>query len=427
MEKKSRKKLFFLIGFVVIIIVIVLLNRGKSSGYKFTVQTDKVERGNITSSVSGSAKIKPDIQVKVSAKVSGKIMKLGVEEGDYVKKGQFLAQLDQANYKAAADQARSNLNYSLAGYQKSKSEYERAETLFSNNLISKSELEISKSSYKQAKAQVEQSRAALNRAEDDLSKTTIYSSMEGTVSKLNKKEGEMAMGSQFTLDVLMVISDLTRMVAETEIDENDVIYISEGDTAEINLDAYPDTLFKGIVTEIANTGETTGAGTQGEVTNFFVKAAMLEKPEGIRPGMSATVDILTETHFNILKVPIQCITVRKPVGPESEDKKEQKNKSEDAEKQENESEENEELAKISVDSEKIEEKEAIEVVFVVKDEIAHQVPVKTGISNDTEWELLKGVEEGDEVISGSFKILSKQISDGDKVKIDNSLKDKYNK
>jgi len=415
MQKKNKKKLFIFLGLLLVLVIIIILNSTKKGGYKYTVQTEKVVRGTITSFVSGSAKIQPEIQVKVSARVSAKLMELGVEEGDYVEKDQFLARLKQSDYKAAVEQARSNLRYAEAGYNKAESEYERSKTLYNDNLISEAELEIAKSSYEQAKAQVEQNRAALQKTKDDLSETVIYSPMEGTVSKLNKKVGEMVQGSQFTLDVIMIISDLTKMVAETEIDENDVIFVSEKDTAEISVDAYPDTMFNGIVTEIANTGETQGAGTQEEVTNFLVKVAMLEKPEGIRPEMSASVDILTETHKNTLKLPIQCITVRTPLEPEDKGTDNNSDTKQDSVQAES----------TTKSFKKPEKREPVEVVFVVENEIAHQVQVKTGISSDTEWEILKGVEEGDEVVSGSFEILSKKISDGDKVKIDNSLKRQY--
>ncbi|MFO7889641.1 MAG: efflux RND transporter periplasmic adaptor subunit [bacterium] len=415
MQKKNKKKLFIFLGILLAVVIIIILNSTKGGGYKYTVQTEKVVKGDITSFVSGSAKIQPEVQVKVSARVSAKLIELGVEEGDYVKKGQFLARLKQTDYKAAVNQAESNLKYAEAGYNKARNEYERAKTLFNDNLISKAELDIAKSSYEQAQAQVEQNRAALQRAQDELSETVIYSPMEGTVSKLNKKVGEMVQGSQFTLDVIMIISDLTKMVAETEVDENDIIFVSKDDTAKISVDAYPDTVFKGIVTEIANTGETQGAGTQEEMTNFLVKVAMLEKPAGIRPEMSSTVDILTETHKNTLKLPIQCITVRQPLEPEV-----------DMEKQKNDAEQdtvqNESTSKIKKESRK---KEPVEVIFVIKDEVAHQVPVKTGISSDTEWEIVKGVKEGDEVVSGSFEILSKKLNDRDKVKIDNSMKTRY--
>ena len=408
MEKSNKRKLFIFIGAAVIILIFVVGNLQKSSGRKIKVQTDKVVRGDITAVVSGSAKIQPEVQVKISAQVSGQIIKLGVKEGDYVNKGQFLVQLDPEFYRAAAEQTESNYRYAQAGYEKAKSEYERAQKLFEDNLVSEAELEIARSTYKQAKAQVEQSDAAMKQAKDNLAKTTLYAPMEGTVSQLNKKVGEMAMGSQFTLDVIMIIADLTKMLAETEIDENDVVSVTLGDTAKIMVDAFTESKFRGVVTEIANTGTSKGLGTQEEVTNFLVKVSMLDRPEKLRPGMSATVDIMTDTKSQVLKVPIQCVTVREPL-------KTDKEKAGTETFSEKPSDSDHETASSK-------DKESIRVIFVVKDGIAHQVPVKTGISSDTEWEIIEGVEEGDEVVSGSYRVLSKQLKDGNEVKVDNTLK-----
>lgn len=409
MKKFSKKKLFIFLGVIVVVLVIVIGNLSKG-GSKIVVQTDKVIKGTITSSVSGSAKIQPEVQVKISAKVSGQIMRLGVKEGDYVQQDQFLVQLDPEYYRAAAEQAKSNLDFARAGYEKAMNEYERSQKLFADDLISDAELEIAKSTYEQGKAQVDQMQAALNQANDNLSKTTIYSPMEGIVSQLNKKVGEMAMGSQFTLDVIMVVADLTKMLAETEIDENDVVSVSLKDTAKIIVDAFPDSTFKGIVNEIANTGLTKGQGTQEEVTNFLVKVAMLEKPDRLRPGMSATVDVFTETREDALKIPIQCVTVRTPLKPESEEGEEASEETEEEKEEE------------KTEAAPAKEEKPVRVVFVVKEGIVHQVEVETGISSDTEWEISKGLEEGDEVVSGSYRILSKQLKDGDEVKVDNSLK-----
>jgi len=408
MEKSNKRKLFIFIGAAVIILIFVVGNLQKSSGRKIKVQTDKVVRGDITAVVSGSAKIQPEVQVKISAQVSGQIIKLGVKEGDYVNKGQFLVQLDPEFYRAAAEQTESNYRYAQAGYEKAKSEYERAQKLFEDNLVSEAELEIARSTYKQAKAQVEQSDAAMKQAKDNLAKTTLYAPMEGTVSQLNKKVGEMAMGSQFTLDVIMIIADLTKMLAETEIDENDVVSVTLGDTAKIMVDAFTESKFRGVVTEIANTGTSKGLGTQEEVTNFLVKVSMLDRPEKLRPGMSATVDIMTDTKSQVLKVPIQCVTVREPLKTDKE-----KAGTETF---------SEKPSDFDHETASSKDKESIRVIFVVKDGIAHQVPVKTGISSDTEWEIIEGVEEGDEVVSGSYRVLSKQLKDGNEVKVDNTLK-----
>lgn len=402
--KKSQKigLWIFIIVLLLLIVVTVGAVMGKRAQHGVRVQTETAVLGDITASVSGAARIQPEVQVKISAKVSGQIVKLSVKEGDAVKKGQFLAQLDRVNYEAAVNQAKSNLDFAKAGFSKAKNEFIRAEALNRDNLNSKAELEIAKSAFEQARAQVDQSQAVLDQAKDNLAKTTLYSPMNGTVSQLNKKLGEMAMGSQFTLDVIMIVADLTQMQAETEIDENDVVAVSLGDTARIEVDAFPDTVFTGLVTEIANTGTTKGQGTQEEVTNFMVKVAMLTRPEKIRPGMSATVDVMTETRMQVVKVPIQCVTVRKPVKVDSSDA-EQKKRSDRG---------------VQFD----EEAEDIRVVFVVDEDNALQVPVKTGISSDDEWEILSGLSEGQTVVSGSYRTLSKDLKHRDAVKIDNRLK-----
>jgi HlyD family secretion protein len=432
MDKKKKKKLLFFLGGAILILIIVIVNLAKSGGSGVTVQTEKVVKGTIVESVSGSAKIQPEIQVKISAKVSGQILDLGVKEGDQVKKGQFLVQLDQEYYRAAFEQNQSNLKYAQAGYEKARNEYDRSKHLFDNNLISQAELDIAKATYEQGLAQVQQYNALLRQAKDNLEKTTIYSPMDGVVSQLNKKVGEMAMGSQFTLDVIMIVADLSKMLAETEIDENDVVSVSVSDSSQIAVDAFPDTSFYGTVKEIANTGTTTGLGTQEEVTNFLVKVSMLEMPDRIRPGMSATVDIVTETKNNVLKVPIQCVTVRKPISPEEEKESEEKKKGEidkedtaegkDTTTVETEPSEVKETEKDKDTDEPEEEEKPIKVCFVVRDGVAHQVPVVTGISSDTEWEIVSGLKEEDEVVSGSYRILSKQLKHEQEVKVDNSQK-----
>jgi HlyD family secretion protein len=424
MEKSKKKKLFIFLGVFLVLAIIIGSNLKKSGQGKVRVQTEKVAKGNITATVSGSAKIQPEVQVKISAQVSGQIVRLGVQEGDAVRKGQFLVQLDPEYYKAALEQNESNLRFANAGFEKAKNEYERSKELFSKNLISLAELDIAKSTYEQAKAQVEQSDAALKQSRDNLAKTTMFSPMDGTVSQLNKKAGEMAMGSQFTLDVIMVVADLNKMWAETEIDENDVVSVSLGDTAKISIDAFPDSTFRGLVKEIANTGVTRGSGTQEEVTNFLVKVTVIDRLPGLRPSMSANVDILTETKAGVLKIPIQCVTVRSPLKPEAPPG--EKKKAEKGVKEE----ETKEAAKPdstgktepAVAGKESKKEESVRVVFIVKDKVARQISVETGISSETEWEIVKGLNEGDEVVSGSFKVLSKQLKDGDPVVVDNSVK-----
>jgi HlyD family secretion protein len=410
MEKKKRN-ILIIAGVVVALLILVIIAKKKSGGI-MAVQTEKVSKGRVEATVSGQAKIQPELQVKISAKVSGQIIKVGVKDGDYVRKGQFLCQLDPEFYRASVERTESSLKSAMAGFQKAKNEYERAKQLSNQNLISQSELDTYKSSFEQAEAQVQQMQASLKQDRDDLSKTTIYAPMDGTVSQLNKKVGEMAMGSQFTLDVIMVVADLTRMLAETEIDENDVVSVSLGDTAKIQIDAYPDTSFKGLVTEIANTGTSKGQSTQEEITNFLVKVLMVQKPKSLKPSMSATVDVTTDSKADALKLPIQCITMRPPLKPKpvpgAKTKTAVKKK-----KDETKTKQKPDSAKASPKK----QEEPVKVVFMVKNGVAKQTALTTGISSDSDWEILSGVKEGDEIISGPYRLLSKQVKDGDKVKV----------
>jgi len=428
MDKSKQKRLLIFGGAFIVIVLLLVCANVKRRGGKLTVQTEKAAKGRVMATVSGSAKIQPEVQVKISAKVSGQILKIGVLEGDRVKKGQFLVQLDSEIYKAAVEQSESSVKGAHANHEKAKNDFQRSQKLFDSNLASASELEIAKATFKQAEAQVEQAEAMLKQSRDDLSKTGIYSPMDGVVSQVNKKVGEMAMGSQFSLDVIMVVADLSKMLAETDIDENDVVHVSLGDTARISVDAYPDTTFKGVVKEIANTGTTTGTGTQEEVTNFLVKVAMIEKPVTIRPSMSATVDIITDVRDSVIKVPIQCVTARPPLKPKTDLKAAAKRKpakgGKNAPKGASDS-----AAVASAPAAPASGKPAaakddkpVKVVFVVKDKAVRQVAVETGISSDTEIEILKGLSDGDEVVSGSYRILSKQLKDGDKVAVNNAMK-----
>jgi HlyD family secretion protein len=428
MNKSKKNRLILFGAFILLLLVWLVIAIVKHGSGKLIVQTEKVVKGRVVASVSGSAKIQPEVQVKISAKVSGQILRIGVLEGDRVKRNQFLVQLDSEIYKAAVEQSESSVKGAHANFEKAMNDFKRSQKLFDSNLASASELEIAKSTYKQAEAQVEQAEAMLKQAKDDLSKTTIYSPMDGVVSQVNKKAGEMAMGSGFTLDIIMVVADLSKMLAETDIDENDVVSISLGDTSKIAVDAYPDTTFRGVVKEIANTGTTTGTGTQEETTNFLVKVAMVEKPETIRPSMSATVDIITESKDSVITVPIQCVTIRPPLKPKPDPKaaakaRAEKKKAEAKAKKEGKAKADSgakaEAAKAAAPPKPANAKDEkpVKCVFVVKDGIVHQVAVETGISSDTQIEIVKGLSEGDVLVSGSYRILSKQLKDGDKVTV----------
>ena len=402
---KKKKKIFIGIGVALLIGVIVVVNLKRGRGNEIGVQLGKVKRGDIQQVVSGSGRVQPELEVKISANVGAKILKLGVKEGDRVQRGQLLVELDRARYEALTERARSALRSSEANLRKARSEYRRMKELFAKDLISEAELETALASFELAQSQVEQNRASLKQARDDLEKTTIYAPMAGTVSQLNKEEGEIALGAQFQADVIMVVADLSRMEILSEIDENDIVDVSLGDTARIDIDAFPDTTFLGIVGQIANTGTTRGRGTQEELTNFEVKVAILDRVPKIRPGMSATVDIETELNEDVLKVPIQCVTVREIGGKKGGKPEGDEGGNEIGTEKENLSEESRGMRR-----------NLQQVVFVVENGVAHQRPVKTGISDDTFIEVTEGLKEGDQVVTGSYRVLTRTLKDGSLVK-----------
>jgi HlyD family secretion protein len=393
----NKKKIFIAIGVVVILAIFIIANLRQSEGGQIEVTVEKVKRGDITQVVSGPGKIQPEKEVKISANVSAEITGIFVEEGDEVKKGQLLVELDKTKYVAAVDRARSTKKSAEANLTKARNDYKRMKELFDKNLTSLADLENAEANLKLAESQLEQAIAGLRQAQDDLSKTKLYSPRDGTVTKINKEVGEIALGSMFQADVIMTVADLSRMEVVAEIDENDIVLVQEDDTTDISVDAFPDTTFLGIVREIAHEATTRGMGTQEEVTNFEVKIRILKPIPELRPGMSATVDIRTESKRNILQVPIQAVTVRdrsKVFKDENDEKKSEKKAGNNRD-----------------------EDEFVECVFIIEDGVAKISPVKTGISSDTYIEIISGVKEGQMVVTGSYRVLSKTLEDGSRVKI----------
>ena len=402
------KKILIIGGAVVVVVALVLVNILKKEKGT-SVDIEKITRGTIMQKVTGSGQIRPEMQVKISARVAGKILKLYAEEGDKVKKGQLLVELDQEQYQAALERAESTILSMRANEKKLKSDLIRAKNLHEQGLMSEAEFEAVQASYEAAESNTRQSQASVKEAKDALAKTRLHADMDGTVSRLNKEEGEIALGAQFQEDVIMIVADLTKMEAAIEIDENDVINVSMGDTAEVEIDAFADTTFKGVVTQIANSATVKGLGTQEQVTNFEVTVALLDYNEKFRPGMSTTVDIITETQDDVLKVPIQAVTVR------PKDKLEKKPGVE--EHPESESSEEESTTNEG------KKPEMIEVVFCVEDNKAVSKPVKLGISDDTHYVVISGVEEDDEVITGPFRVLSRTLKNGDLIEYEKKEKE----
>ncbi|MCK5740525.1 efflux RND transporter periplasmic adaptor subunit, partial [bacterium] len=321
----SKKKMIIgAVVFALIVVTVISVSMKNNNGDEISVQTAKVEQQKIVETVTATGRIQPKTQVKISADVAAKITKLDVKEGEWVKKGRFLVQLDQERYQAAVESAVANLRSVESNVQltkenllKTERDYVRTKELFEKQLESQAMLDqayaafrVEKARYTSTLAQVEQAKAILKQANDDLSKTTIFSPMAGTISELNKEVGEIALGSQFQEDVIMVISNLAGMEAQVNVDENDIVAVTIGDSAKIEVDALPDHPFNGIISEIASSATITGSGTTEQKTEFEVKITVLEPGKKLRPGMTASADIITETREAVIGVPIQCVTVR---------------------------------------------------------------------------------------------------------------------
>ncbi len=406
-NKKSKKKIiiFSIIGGVLIILTLIVILGSKKEPV-FNVQTEMTMRRNITQVVSATGKIYPEIQVAISPEVSGEVIGLPVREGNKVNKGDLLLKIKPDIYVAMRDRSNAELSSAKANLQKYESEDKRARELFEKGLISNAELEQANTMYEMAKAQYDQADAALKQANENLSKTTVYAPMVGTVSALNVELGTRVLGtSQFQGTTVMTVADLSKMEARVDVGENDIILISNGDTARIEVDALQNKKLNGVVYEIGNTAKTKGFGTQEEVTNFEVKIRILEKGVALRPGMSMTATIETETRKNVITVPIQSVTTRSLT----------------KEKEGQPADESDQMAandsRIKQKTEKVRE-----IVFIIENNVAKTLEVTRGISDDTYTEIVTGLDEKKEVVSGSYKAINRELEDGVKVKVDNVKK-----
>jgi len=391
------KKIIIISAAVVLVAVLIIANLLKEEK-GLEVTTEKVERGTVIKKVTGSGQIKPAVEVRISANVSGEIIALHANEGDSVSRGQLLVELERDQYQAAQQRSESALLAAIAGEKKAASDLERAKKLYQQQLISDSEYEAAEADFEAKQANRLQMKASRDEAAEQLRKTRLFATMDGVVTKLNKEKGEMAIGATFQEDVIMIVSDLTVMESVIEVDENEVVGISIGDTSDVELDAFPDSVFKGEVTEIANSAITKGLGTQEQVTNFEVTITIKNADDKFRPGMSTTVDVYTKREGDVVRVPIQSVTMR------------EKNRLEKKKEVEESPAENEVQTKESED-------EMVEVVFVISGNEAMAKPVKLGISDDSHYAIMAGLEEGDEVITGPFRAISKTLNSGDLVNI----------
>ncbi len=426
MSKKTK----YIVAVIAIILLGILIKRWSSKDKSINVSIEKVTRRTIVEIVSANGKVQPETEVKISPDVSGEVVELYVKEGMEVKKGDLLVRINPNIYESNLERVTASVNTAKADVANAKSrvvqaqsQFEREESTYKRNkklvdegTISASEFETIKSAYEVAKANLEGAKqaalasafsvksaeASLKEANDNLQKTSIVAPVSGIVSKLNIEKGERVVGtSQMAGTEMMRIANVHEMEVRADVNENDIVRVAVGDTTLIQVDAYLNQKFKGIVTEVANSASTTGVSTD-QVTNFLVKIRILsdsykklsasnkDNQSPFRPGMSATVDIQTQTEKNVLVVPIQSVTTR-----EAADSSNSKNKADSSQ--------NNTVVN--------------ECVFVYKDNTVKIYKVKTGIQDHTFIQIISGLKGDEEIVTAPYSAVSKVLQDGDKVKV----------
>ncbi|MBC8345291.1 MAG: efflux RND transporter periplasmic adaptor subunit [Candidatus Marinimicrobia bacterium] len=432
-KKLTKKKKWFIFGGGgVLLVILIAASLGKKDDDAIKVETEKIVRQTIIHKVNASGKIQPETEVKISATSSAWIDSITVEEGNHVKKGQHLITLDRKQLLSNYNSASSSVRSAKARLKQELASKKRVESMYEQNLASDQELEAIQASYEIANSSLAQAKSSLESREDDLNKARIVSPQDGIVTAVNKEVGEMAVGGMFQAEVLMIIADLNRMEVIVDVNENDVVSVSQGDTTEIEIDAFQDTIFYGIVSEIAHMARTSSVGSAEQVTNFEVKIRMIQVPDGIRPGMSATANIITDKKDNVLAIPIQSLTVR-PEGSEklSFGKGKRSGKKEGAKKQK--AKKMEELVFVIAEKpggvlrngvlSELDDKKGKKKKSSKDEKVVHIRPVKVGISSETHYEVLSGIDEGEEIVTGSYRAISKDLSHNKGVKTDEGEKD----
>jgi len=413
MLKILKKKKVWIPIVIILISVIWYSISKKGSNKTIFVDTEVIELREIIQKVNASGKIQPEEAVQITSTITGWITKITVMEGDTVEPGQHLISIDEKQIRPRYNNAISQVRSSEANLKKVKAQMDRTHSLFIQKLISQQELEQVEASYQMALSQAEQANANLLSAEDELSKTRLTAPKYGIVTSITKEEGEMAVGGMFNPGVLMTVADLSRMEVEVDVNENDVVNIEIGDTTEIEIDAYPDTMFYGVVSEIAHTAQSLNMGSQQQVTNFKVKVKMISVPDRIRPGMSSTVNIITEIIKDVISIPIQSLTSR----PENFAEKNNPNQNK---KWNNQNDDNP-FKKVN----------PIDVIFILKDEFEGKKalddkqyaiikPVKVGISGENYYAVESGAQKGEVIVTGGYRVLSKELNHGDLVSTKNT-------
>ena len=415
----KKKTLYIIIGIAVVVIILLLVGKkagwfGKSGNFK-EVEVTEITRINLVETVSATGKIQPEIEVMLSSEVSGEIIELPVREGQQVEKGDLLVRVNPDIYEsnlqrsqAGLQNVRAGLAQAEASLREARANFERNEQLFEKGIISKAEwdrivsaFEVAQANQQSAYYNVQSAAASVNEARENLGRTNIYAPMTGTISSLSAELGERVVGTQQMAGTeIMRVADLSEMEVEVDVNENDIVKVSIGDSTIVEVDAYLGQEFKGLVTEISNSANS--ALTADQVTNFKVKVRILEgsyshllegKPENFspfRPGMTATVDIITTRKDNVIGVPISSIVIKSDTST---------------------------VRGGGVDREKISSGEKFETVFVQEGDEAKLRVVETGIQDDRNIEITSGLEEGEKVITGPYTTVTKTLKPGDKIEV----------
>lgn len=447
-KKKRRLVIFIIIGVLLAVVVVGAAIHSRTP--PISVQTEKVTRRNITEIVVATGKIQPVTQAVISPEVAGEIIALPVKEGDNVKKGDLLVHIKPDNYQATRDSdeasyksAIASENLAKAQMEKAQIEYKRNQELFEHKLISDSDFLGFKTDYDVAKLQVEtathqvdQAKFTLDNADADLKKTTILSPIDGTVVKLNSHLGERVLGTSFNMGTeVMTIADLSEIEAQVDVGEMDVVLMEPGQHAHLEVDAFKDRKFNGVVTEVADSangfgqsaaaamssGSSGSSSSGGDATKFEVHIRLKEKEE-FRPGMSVTAEIETRLRTNVLSVPIASVTARMPKvnppvmmasDPPAKTNSASASPSSNSIAATNSAGGTNYLSR--ADKKAADENKQVDVVFVLDGDHVKMIPVKIGISDDNYWEVTDGLKEGEEVVSGGYHAISHDLEDGKKV------------
>ena len=411
----SKKTIVIVIVSIVVVLAVVSIIVGKGDTTTH-VSVESVGRRTITETVSAIGKVQPQTEVKISSEASGEVVFLGAKEGDSIRKGQLLVRIkpdlietQMQQFEAALESAKVGITIAKVEVDRADQELKRVLALYQKQYASKQEMEIAKATYDRASGQYQtalsektRNEAALKQVRVSLSRTSIYAPISGVLTKLSIELGEKVVGTaQMQGTELMRISDLNVMNAIVDVDENDVVKVHTGDTTHVKIDAYPNREFLGYVSEVSHSPKQVGVGTQDEVINFEVKVRLLDKEVTLRPGMSCSVEIETETHANVIAVPLQSVTIRT-----------------EAKSQEG----GDGMTTTSVKEDKRRDTRPPQVVFLVVNGKAKMVRIESGLSDRDYIEVVSGVKEGQTVVSGSYNTIAKVLHDSMAVNIETPKK-----